>query len=121
MNLGLIHLIFSFILWTVCYENIGLKVASKNSVILETTIQQLRDKDAISTNTVIQPSELLAALQKAITQNCGFLGLLWTGHADKVICNHYLAGPCILLEFKQTASELFNFALFYIDRETQEK
>lgn len=81
----------------------------------------MRDRDAISNNTVIQPSELLATLQKTIIQNYGFLCLLWTGHADKVICNNYLAGPCILLEFKQTASKLFNFALFYIDRETQEK
>lgn len=89
--------------------------------MLDTTRQQLRHKDAISNNTVIQPSELLATLQKTITQNYGFLGLLWTEHADKIICYNYLAGPCILLEFKQTASKLLNFALFYIDRETQEK
>lgn len=64
--------------------------------------QQLRDKDAISNNTVIQPAELLAALQKTITQNYGLLGLSWTGHANKIICYNYLAGPCILLKFKQT-------------------
>lgn len=95
-------------------------MALKSIVILETTRQQQRDKDAISNNTVIQPAELLATLQKTITQSYGFLGLLWTAHANKIICYNYLAGPCILLEFKQTASKLLNFALCYIDWETQE-
>lgn len=115
LNLGLNHVVFSFILWTVYNETLKLKVALKSIVILETTRQQLRDKDVISNNTVIQPAELLATLQKAITQSYGFLGLLWTVHANKIVCYNYLAGPCILLEFKQTASKLLNFALFYID------
>lgn len=105
----------SFILWTVYNENLELKLAFKNTIILKTIRQQLRDKDAISNKTVIQPAELLATLQKTITQSYGFHSLLWTGHANKIISNNYLAGPCILLEFKQTASELLNFALFYID------
>lgn len=46
-------------------------MAFKNIVILETTRQQLRDKDAVSNHTVIQPAELLATSQKKSPRTMG--------------------------------------------------
>lgn len=48
-------------------------------------------------------------------RNYGFLGLLWTGDANRNLFQLLSEGPCILLEFEQAVSHLLRFALVYIE------
>lgn len=64
---------------------------------------------------VTQPMVSLLLKKKHSPRSYGFLGLLWTGDANRNLFLLLSEGPCILLEYEQAVSHLLWFALVYIE------